>query len=99
MDFCEGGEGFVCFWFIWEDCKGECYTFTRKASATDTKKDKVSVLLSSLPNEFALVTDSDDDSLVPMRCSMTLRRSLIRHMHLFLRARFLHVGRASGPYS
>ena len=62
MDFCEGGEGFVCFWFIWEDCKGECYTFTGKASATDTKKDKVPVLLSSLPNETSLVTDSEDDS-------------------------------------
>ena len=64
MDFCEGGEGFVLFWFwfFWEDCKGECYTFTREASATDTKKDKVPVLLSSLPNETSLVTDSEDDS-------------------------------------
>ena len=62
MDFREGREGFVCFWFIWEGCKGECYTFTGKASATGTKKDKVPVLLSSLPNETSLVTDSEDDS-------------------------------------
>ena len=38
LDFCEGDGGFVCVWFIWEDCKGECYTFTRKASATDTQE-------------------------------------------------------------
>ena len=59
MDFCEGGKGLVCVWFVWEDCKGECYAFTRKASATDTKKDKIPVLLSSLLNESALVTDSE----------------------------------------
>ena len=62
MDFCEGSEGLICVWFIWEGCKGECYTFTRKTSATDTKKDKVPVLLSSLPDEISLVTDSKDDS-------------------------------------
>ena len=62
LDFCEGDGGFVCVRFIWEDCKGECYTFTRKASATDTKKDKVPVLLSSLPNKTSLVTDSEDNS-------------------------------------
>ena len=34
VDFCEGGEEFVCVWFIWEDRKGEYCAFTRKASAT-----------------------------------------------------------------
>ena len=57
-----GRRGIYLCRFVWEDCKGECYAFTRKASATDTKKDKVPVLLSFLPNETALVTDSEDDS-------------------------------------
>ena len=38
LDFCEGDGGFVCVRFIWDDCKGECYTFTRKASAIDTQE-------------------------------------------------------------
>ena len=36
---------------------------------------------------------------MPMRYSTALRRSLIKHTHLCLRARFLHVGRVSGPNS
>ena len=38
VDFCEGGEGVVCVWFIWEDRKGEYCAFTRKASATVTQE-------------------------------------------------------------
>ena len=25
-------------WLVWDDCKGECYAFTRKASATATQE-------------------------------------------------------------
>ena len=57
---CERGEGLVCIWFIWEDCKGECCAFTGKASVTATKKNKVPVLLSSPPNKSALVISEDD---------------------------------------
>ena len=35
VDFWEGGEGFVCVWFIWEDCKGECRAFAGKTSTAD----------------------------------------------------------------
>ena len=92
MDFWEGGEGFVCVWFIWEDCKGECYAFTRKASTIDTKKDKVPVLLSSLPNEPALVTDSEDDSDAnqTFHDAETIPDEAHAPMPC-LRARFLHI--------
>ena len=38
-------------------------------------------------------------TLMTVGHSTTLRRSLMRHMYLCLRARFLHVGRVSGPNS
>ena len=33
-----GRRGICLCQFIWEDCKGECYAFTRKAIATDTQE-------------------------------------------------------------
>ena len=36
VDIWEGGEGLVCVWFIWEDCKCEYGAFARKASADAT---------------------------------------------------------------
>ena len=57
-----GRRGISLCRFFWEDCKGECYAFTRMASTIDTKKDKVPILLSSLPNESALVTVGEDNS-------------------------------------
>ena len=33
-----GRRGICLCRFIWEDCKGECYAFTRKAFATDTQE-------------------------------------------------------------
>ena len=33
-----GRRGVCLCWLIWEDCKGECYAFTRKATATDTQE-------------------------------------------------------------
>ena len=39
VDFCEGGEELVCVWFVWEDCKGECFTFIGKASTIATREE------------------------------------------------------------
>ena len=60
MDFCEGGEVLVYIWFIWEDFKCEYRAFG-KAPLMLPNKDKAPVLPSSLPNESALVTGSEDD--------------------------------------
>ena len=34
----KGGEGPVCVWFVWEDCKGECCAFIGIASVTATQE-------------------------------------------------------------
>ena len=34
VDFCEGGEGLVSVWCIWEDCKGECCALRRIMNLT-----------------------------------------------------------------
>ena len=60
MDFCEGGEGLICVWFIWE--KVSAIPSPKMRPPLTPKKGKVPVLLSSLPNKSALVTDSEDDS-------------------------------------
>ena len=39
MDLSEGGEGLVCVWLVWEDCKGECFAFIKKASPLPHEKD------------------------------------------------------------
>ena len=62
MDFCEGGKVLVYVWFIWEDCKCEYRAFAGKAPLMLPNKDKAPVLPSSLPNESALLTYSEDDS-------------------------------------
>ena len=62
VDFCEGDEGFVCVSSFRNTAKVSAMPSPEKASTIDTKKDKVPVLLSSLPNESALVADSEDDS-------------------------------------
>ena len=62
MDFCEGDEGFVCVGSSGKTAKVSAMPSPEKPPPLTSKKDKVPVLLSSLPNETALVTDSEDDS-------------------------------------
>ena len=62
MDFCEGDEGFVCVGSSGKTAKVSAMPSPEKPSPLPPKKDKVPVLLYSLPNETALVTDSEDDS-------------------------------------
>ena len=62
MDFCEGDEGFVCVGSSGKTAKVSAMPSPENPPLLTPKKDKVPVLLSFLPNETALVTDSEDDS-------------------------------------
>ena len=62
MDFCEGDEGFVCVGSSGKTAKVSAMPSPEKPLLLTPKKDKVPVLLSFLPNETALVTDSEVDS-------------------------------------
>ena len=62
VDFCEGDEGFVCVGSSGKTAKVSAMPSPEKPPLLTPKKDKVPVLLSFLPNETALVTDSEDDS-------------------------------------
>ena len=62
VDFCEGDEGFVCVGSSGKTAKVSAMPSPEKPPLLTPKKDKVPVLLSFLPNETALVTDSEDGS-------------------------------------
>ena len=62
MDFCEGDKGFVCVGSSGKTAKVSAMPSPEKPPSLTPKKDKVPFLPSSLPNESALVTDSEDDS-------------------------------------
>ena len=80
MDFCEGDEGFVCVGSSGKTAKVSAMPSPEKPPPLTPKKDKVPVLLSSLPNETALVTDSEDDS----DANETFYSAEIRYTHLCL---------------
>ena len=68
MDFCAGGEGLSASGSSGKTAKVSAVPSPGKPPPLIPEKDKVPILLSSLPNESALVTDS-----MPMRRSTTLR--------------------------
>ena len=93
MDFCEGDEGFVCVGSSGKTAKVSAMPSPEKPPPLAPKKDKVPVLLSSLPNETALVTDSEDDS--DANETFHNAETMPGEPHAScLQARFLHVGHA-----
>ena len=62
VDFCERDDGSVCVGSSGKTAKVSAMPSPEKPPLLTPKKDKVPVLLSFLPNETALVTDSEDDS-------------------------------------